>query len=128
MVSHGKAAYGIHAELDRPPLAVGLFVEADIVGRIARDVFVLPLVALRPGNPMDPDAPDAVHVIDAENRLRIRPIEVLRTERELVVIGEGLAPGEQVSLSPLQAVVDGMRVRVVGAPEPEPPAAADGSS
>ena len=63
---------------------------------------------------MDPSAPDTVHVVDPEGRLQIRPVEVLRTGREHVVIGSGIEPGETVSLSPIQAVVDGMRVRPQG--------------
>lgn len=114
LVARVEDPYGLHDESERPPLAVGLFVEAQILGRTAEQVYVLPRAALRAGDPTDPQAPDAVHVVDAEGHLRIRSVEVLRTEREHVVIGSGLAPGERVSLSPLQAVVDGMSVRVAG--------------
>lgn len=87
------------------PLAVGLFVEAEIVGRRVADVFVLPVSALRDGN--------RVYVIDAEDRLRLRDVKVLRTERDQVVIGSGLVAGDRVCVSPLGAVVDGMRVRIL---------------
>lgn len=119
--------YGLHAEGDGDaPLAVGLFVRAEIHGRSAEGVYVLPRAALHEGNPMDPKAPDEVHVVDAEDRLHIRPVQVLRTERERVVIGDGLAPGDRVAVSALRAVVDGMRVRVAGpagVDDPEPAAA-----
>jgi hypothetical protein len=39
-------------------------------------------------------------------------VDVLRLEREHVVIGDGLATGERVCVSPLPAAVDGMAVRV----------------
>ena len=52
-------------------------------------------------------------VVDAENRLWLRDVKVLRMEREEVLIREVLAPGERVCTSPLQAVVPGMRVRPV---------------
>ncbi len=87
-----------------PPLAVGLFVEAEIEGRSVADAVVLPRAALREG--------DRVLVVDAEGRLRFRDVEVLRTERERVVIGAGLRAGEQVCVSPLSAAVDGMAVRI----------------
>jgi hypothetical protein len=77
---------------------------------------------------MDPDAPDAVHVIDAEDRLRIRTVEVLRNEPGRVVIGAGLAAGERVSISPLPGVVDGMSVRVAAEPAPDVNAAAEGQA
>ena len=68
-------------------------------------VFALPRTALREGG--------RVLIVDDQDRLRFRDIEVLRAERERVVIGAGLAPGERVCVSPLGAVVDGMQVRVV---------------
>ena len=52
--------------------------------------------------------------------LRVSPVEVLRTEREEVVIGDGLAAGDRVSISPLTAVVDGMRVRIADSLEAAP--------
>jgi len=124
LVARVEDPYGLHAEQERPPLAVGQFVEAEILGRTVEDVYVLPREALRVGDPMDRDDPDRMHVVDAEGRLRLRPVELLRTEREHVVIASGLAPGDRVSISPLQAAVEGMRVRVVGdAADPAPDAA-----
>jgi len=91
-----------------PPLAVGLFVSAEILGRSVESAIVLPRTALR-----EDAQGQRVLVIDDEERLRFRPVEVLRTERDRVIIGAGLAPGERVCVSPLGAVVDGMQVRVV---------------
>ena len=96
--------YGRHASGDAP-LAVGLFVDAFIAGQQVEDAFVLPRTALRAG--------DRVYVVDAENRLRIRDVSVLRAERDQVVIGSGLAAGDRVCISSLGAVVDGMRVRIL---------------
>ncbi len=92
----------------RPPLAVGLFVEARIAGRGHEGVATLPRIALRRG-----DGGDQVLVVDGEARLRFRAVEVLRLEGERVLIAGGLAAGEQVCVSPLDVVVDGMRVRTV---------------
>jgi RND family efflux transporter MFP subunit len=91
-----------------PPLAVGLFVSAEIFGRDVESAYVLPRAAVQ----QRPEG-DLVFVIDAYDRLRFRPVEVLRVQQGEVVIGEGLAPGERVSISPLGAAVDGMRVRVI---------------
>lgn len=91
---------------DRPPLAVGLFVEAVIAGRRAEGVVVLPRLALRP-------AGDGyrVLVVDGDDRLRFRDLDVLRLDGERAVIGDGLEEGERVCVSPLDVVTDGMRVR-----------------
>ncbi len=105
--------YGLHdgGSERGVPLAVGLFVEAEILGRELEGVFALPRAALRPSLPGEPER---VLVVDDESKLRLREVEVLRRERERVLIGAGLAAGERVAVTPIQAVVDGMRVRVAG--------------
>jgi len=120
VVARVEDPYGHDASIDdHVPLAVGLFVEAEITGRTLPDAFVLPRAALQSSG----EDGDLVHVVDAENRLHLRPVEVLRTEREEVVIGAGLEDGERVSVSPLAAVVDGMAVRIPDEPSPTPVAA-----
>jgi RND family efflux transporter MFP subunit len=86
------------------PLAVGLFVAAEIAGHIVPEAYLLPRTALREH--------DRVYLVDANDQLRIREVEVLRTERDRVVIGKGLSPGDRVCVSPLGAAIEGMRVRV----------------
>ena len=100
------------------PLAIGLFVDAKIEGRVVDDAFVLPRDALRAG--------DRVYVIDAESRIAFREVEVLRTERDRVVVAGGLVAGEMICTSPLDAAIDGMLVRVSG--EKAEPAAEDPAS
>ena len=108
VVARFEDPYGRLREEEVVPLAVGLFVEAEILGRVVGDAVVLPRVALREGG--------RVVVLDAESRLRFRDVEVLRVERDDVVIGAGLDVGERVCVSPLPAAVDGMSVRVVDEP------------
>jgi multidrug efflux pump subunit AcrA (membrane-fusion protein) len=116
-VARVEDPYAREADGERPPLAVGLFVEAEILGRSVDAAVMLPRAALRrdeagPGEP----ARDGhfVLVVSDEGRLEFRPVEVLRSEREQVVIGAGLSAGERVCVSPLSAPVDGMLVRVAG--------------
>jgi len=104
---------------ERPPLAVGLFVEAEIRGRRVESAVILPRSALRDGN--------RVLVVDAAGRLHFRDVEVLRKQREEVVIGDGLAAGEDVVVSPLPAVVNGMEVNVAR-DEPDQAGLADHST
>jgi multidrug efflux pump subunit AcrA (membrane-fusion protein) len=82
-----------------------MFVNAEISGRLLEDVVVLPRSALRDH--------DQVVVVDAENRLRLRSIDILRKERETVVIAGGLAPGERVCTSPLETIDEGSEVKIV---------------
>jgi RND family efflux transporter MFP subunit len=102
---------------DRPPLAVGMFVEAEIVGREVPGAFVLPRAALR--------GADGALVVDGEDRLRERKLTVLRSSGEEVVVTGGLEPGDRVCVSPLEAAVDGMRVQAVADPGSAQPSVAE---
>ena len=92
---------------NRPPLAVGMFVTAEILGHRAEEVAVIPRVALRDK--------DRVLVV-IENRLYYRAIDVLRADAETVVVKAGLNSGDQLCVSPLDTVVDGMSVRITTQP------------
>jgi RND family efflux transporter MFP subunit len=89
---------------DKPPLSIGLFVGAEIQGQSFDDVVVLPRIALR--------GDSRVYVVDAENRLQFRDVVVLREADDQIYIQGGLRVGERVCISPLDVVVEGMRVRV----------------
>jgi hypothetical protein len=102
-VARVEDPYGRQARPPRAPLAVGLFVEAEIEGRPAGPVYLIPRAAMR--------GPDRVMVVDAEDRLRLRPAQVARLEGERAVLRGGVEPGDRVCVSPLDAPVDGMRVR-----------------
>ncbi|MAG33245.1 MAG: efflux transporter periplasmic adaptor subunit [Deltaproteobacteria bacterium] len=110
LVARVTDPYGIETTRSAP-LAVGLFVEAKIEGQEVENAVVLPRDALRDG--------DRVYVVDADDRIRFRSVEVLRTERDTVILASGLTPGERVCTSPLQAAIDGMKVRVVTPGEPQ---------
>lgn len=86
----------------RPHLPVGLFVNARIKGRWAEDIVSLPRAALRNRS--------RVLVVDEENRLKFRNVEVMRFDKDKVIITRGLSDGELVNISPIRTVVDGMKV------------------
>jgi len=88
---------------NQPPLPIGLFVHAEIAGREFDDIVVLPRAAIRNQT--------QVLVVDDDNRLRYRDVELLRFDRDQVFINAGLQDGEMVNLSPIQTVIDGMRVK-----------------
>ena len=98
---------------DAAPLLVGMFVDAVIRGRRAEGVYAVPRAALADGGALwlvvDRVDEDGV----TRKRLVRRAVDVLRTERDRALIHAGVARGEQVCLSILQAPVDGMRVRTL---------------
>lgn len=83
-------------------LPLGLFVEALIQGRWFDRLAVLPSGAVF----MD----DQVAVVDQNNRLRLRTVQVLKRERRQVIIQSGLNDGERILVSGLLQPVDGMQV------------------
>ena len=87
------------------PLPVGLFVEATIEGKLLDNIISLPRSVLRN------DA--QVLVVDAENKMSFRDVEIFRLEEDRVLISAGLSPGELICTSPIQAVTDGMTVQPV---------------
>lgn len=87
------------------PLPIGLYVEASVTGKRVDDLFVLPREVIRGNN--------RVLVVDNENRMWFREVDILRLENERVLIQGGLVAGERICLSPIQAVIDGMSVQVV---------------
>ena len=105
VVARVEDPYGRNDKIDRPPLSVGLFVQVEIAGRIIPEALVIPRGAVREG--------ERVLILDDENRLHFRPIEILRTERELVIVQGGLFAGDRVAVSPLPDAIEGMSVRVL---------------
>ncbi len=87
------------------PLAVGLFVQAKIAGRVAEDVIVVPRTAIRDGG--------KIAVVDAQDLLHLRDAEVIRIEEQDVLIRADLEPGDRIGTSQLQWMVDGMPVQPV---------------
>jgi multidrug efflux pump subunit AcrA (membrane-fusion protein) len=89
--------------VQRPPLAVGMFVQAEIYGQTLEDVFVVPRAAVRDRS--------QVLIVDADDRLHFRDNTVVRFQGDEVVVRDGPRDGERICLSPLSVVTEGMRVR-----------------
>ena len=108
-----RMVYAI-AEVDDPyglgsdagaPMAVGMFVKANIAGVNSQSAMVLPRLALRNAN--------KVYVINDKNRLEIRTVDVLSTSTDKVLVTNGVKPGDKVVTSTIPAAVDGMEVRAI---------------
>ncbi len=84
-------------------LRPGMFVTALIKGKKIKQVFVLPRHVVHTG--------DVVYIM-TDNRLKIRPVNILRRFKDSVFIDKGLSDGELVIKSPLSGAVDGMKVRI----------------
>lgn len=101
------------ASSDTQPLAElppsGLFVEADIKGRIIDQVVEIPRSALSENN--------TVMVVDSEKRLQILDVTVARTMKDTVLVSQGIPSGSQVVISAIETPVAGMQVDIDSTPK-----------
>ena len=93
----------------RPPLTIGLFVEAEILGRFVEDAIVVPQSAIQEN--------DLVYTVNNENRLEFKKVEILRMINDQAVITGGLKAGDTVCISVLRNAEPGMLVRTSIKPE-----------
>lgn len=97
-------------EVDQPlsdkgfPLPLGLQVQVGLQGETLEQVYKVPLYALRSGN--------KVWLVGEGNKLDIRQVRVLRKEEGVALVESGLSPGELLIVSPLEAPVPGMPLKV----------------
>jgi len=96
--SEGASQFGM-------PLAVGLFVNAEISGRQLQDAYIIPRHALRAGN--------QVYVVNESGRLEIRSVNVTYSSSEEAVIGGGLAAGDNVVVSSIRNPIEGMELEAL---------------
>jgi RND family efflux transporter MFP subunit len=104
--------YGAGAD-DGAPLAIGLFVNARMVGKSLNDAVVIPRSALY--------GRDSVYVIRADNTLEKRTIVVASAERDRIVVSGGLDGGERIVTSPLRGADEGDTVAPVDPKKPDRP-------
>ena len=96
--------YSSGPDPNRPPLAVGMYVDAEIEGRRFGRLAVVPRAALR--------GRDQVMLVDEESRLRFRTIDILRLTTSSIYVRDGLQTGERVAVSTVDSPTDGMLVQV----------------
>lgn len=84
-------------------LLPGMFVEVNLQGEELSDVIAVPRGALHDN--------DTLWIIDDENRLHIREVDILRRERDEVLIRSGLDTNEKIVLTNLSGAAEGMLLR-----------------
>jgi len=96
--------YGLGPDAERPALPMGTFVEAQIPGRDASGLVLLPAEALHDGN--------RVYLADEDNELEIREVEIVRaTPREIYVSGP-VEADDRVIITAIPAPVPGLNLNV----------------
>jgi RND family efflux transporter MFP subunit len=89
---------------DRTPLLIGEYVRVKIIGRKLDNVFQIPRTALRDNS--------NIWILGENQTLEIREVRPVWRDADVVLLQDGLKPGEQLIVSDLPAPVEGMTVRV----------------
>ncbi|CAM2064606.1 Efflux RND transporter periplasmic adaptor subunit [Sulfidibacter corallicola] len=87
------------------PLLLSTYVHVAIHGRLMHDVIAIPPAALREG--------DRVWIMNADDVLEIRNVQVLWRQGEKVLIGQGIDSQERVIVSRIPTPVPGMKLRAI---------------
>lgn len=99
---------------DAPPIKIGQFLQAEIIGTTLRDVYVIPTTSTRQNREV---------MLYDEGEVRIQPIEVLAGENDqLVIAQDSIPPQAKLIITPMPSAKSGMKVRIAG----EAPARAEG--
>jgi RND family efflux transporter MFP subunit len=107
--------YGVLGQSTQPELRMGTFVKADIQGLRVENAVLLPRSVLRADN--------TVLIANEDNRLEIRPVTVVRAEPRKVYISGGIAQGDMVVTTAIDAPIPGILLTISG--QDEPSSAAD---
>lgn len=95
--------YQLKDKLNQPPLPNGLFVDIELSGEEFTDIITIPRKALHAGN--------MVWIADSENRLSLRSVDILRREKQQILIKGGVQVGEKLILTAISGAAEGTLLR-----------------
>ncbi|MDH4055327.1 MAG: efflux RND transporter periplasmic adaptor subunit [Gammaproteobacteria bacterium] len=100
-VARVKDPYQLHG--DGVPLPVGTFVTAIVEGTVAENIIQIPRGIIRGTNELV--------FVDAEDKIDIRNVHIVRSDAKHAYISGGAEPGERVVVTVLESAIDGLKVR-----------------
>lgn len=86
----------------RPPLIRNTFVKVTLKAPILNNQLLLPSTAIHNNQ---------VYILDLDNKLQIKAVEIDFVQQQIVVIRSGLTAGDKVILSPLSPAIAGMKLK-----------------
>ena len=101
VIAQVRNPYGRTAD-DRPPLKVGTFVQAIILGSILENVYVLPRRLLRENS--------FVLAVDKDDLLRRKTVNIVWQNDNSIIVDEGLAPGDRICLTDVPFALEALKV------------------
>ncbi len=97
--------YQLQSKTSSTELSNGLFVELQFLGDKLDSSFSIPRSALRNDS--------QVWIADQENRLRLRSVEILRREKQQLILQQGVNNGEKLILTTLSGAAEGLLLRPI---------------
>lgn len=97
--------YDTGPDPDGMPLAVGLFVDAIVSGRIVDNAIQIPAAGLRAGN--------QVFVLSEKGRLDVREVDVIYRNSSQAVLESGIVSGELIVTSAIRNPIPGMALEAI---------------
>ena len=104
-----KNPYQLNKNNPGPILSHGLFVELELEGKTLENVMIIPRSALHTGN--------MIWLADKNNRLVTRQVDILRREKEQLIIKNVISANERLILTSLSGAADGALLRPVAVQE-----------
>jgi multidrug efflux system membrane fusion protein len=95
--------YNIKQNSEKPGLLMGSFVRATIAGKKLDKIFAVPRHAVLED--------ENVATVDADNRLRLKKVEIIFSDDQFYYIANGLEEGVEIIVSAVGIAIDGMRVK-----------------
>jgi len=92
---------------DENPMPIGTFVAATIHGAVAENIIRVPRRIVRGSN--------EIVFVDAEDKLNIRNVDIVRSDADYAYISGGAEAGERVVVTVLETAVNGLQVRTTEA-------------
>lgn len=108
-VARVEDPYRLHSDGNELPM--GTFVSARIEGTVAEAIVRVPRAVVR--------GSDQLIFVDEENKIRIRSVDIARSDADHVYIRAGATAGERIVLTRLESPINGMGVRTQLDEEPQ---------
>lgn len=105
----------------QPPLVPGMFVHVDIQGKEVQNIYRIPRYAIHKGSEVwvavkreNPGSNEETANPQGSTfrTLKIRPVEVIRMDKNFAYVSKGLSDDDIIVTSPLETVTNGMLIRI----------------
>lgn len=90
---------------ERPDLAVGTFIEVELYGDVLPEIYSVPRRTLQENS--------TLWIIDDSDKLESRHINIVRREKEMLIVREGINDGDRILITNIPGAANGLKVRPV---------------